>query len=395
LGELQFAALRAEQANLRKSEFLAGLSHEIRTPLAGAIGSLDLLRATDLDEDQRYLADTITLCADTLLDLIQSVLDTAKIEAGHLRLANEPCDLRRLVEEAVAIFRARAEHHGVVLEVECGGDVPPRVLGDQVRIRQIVHNLIGNAVKFTSAGRVAIQLSSSRLPEERIGVTLQVADTGIGIAVEDHERVFDEFEQVQSSQQRPLGGTGLGLCISRRLARLMGGDIALDSAVGEGSTFTLALSCDAADAAPEKDAAVVDASQLRGLCVLVVDDNAQNLMIATRMLERIGCVPVAADSGAAALARLEERDFDMVLLDGQMPGMNGDAVVQRIRAADSRVRDRSIPVLGTTADVAIDRIRAYEAAGMDAVLCKPFRMHRLVEVMLDLARRRGAAVRGA
>lgn len=392
--ELLAAKERAEEESRKKSQFLASLSHEIRTPLNGAIGALELLRETLVDKNQRDLADTIVLCADTLIELIQSVLDTAKIEAGHLMLASEPVDLRRLVDEAVSIFRARAEQQGVTLAVSVGGDAGSLVLGDPVRIRQILHNLIGNAVKFTSIGRVDVQLATEAMPDDRVAVTFQVVDSGIGIAPEHHERVFDEYEQIQSAQSRQHGGTGLGLPISRRLARLMGGDITLNSEIGQGSTFTFALLALAAEPSLQVAAPVVDTSALAGLRVLVVDDNVQNRMVASRILARAGCVATTADGGEMALALLEQQDFDLVLLDGQMPGLNGDEVAQRIRVPRSPVRDRRIPILGLTADVVAERLDAYLAAGMDAVLPKPFRMQRLLETITELMAKRRAAVAG-
>ncbi len=379
--ELLAAKEQAEQASRRKSGFLASLSHEIRTPLNGAIGALELLRETLVDQSQRDLADTVLLCTDTLLDLIQSVLDTAKIESGHVLLASEPCDLRRLVEEAATMFRARAAQHDIELCAQIGGSANQRILGDPVRIRQILHNLIGNAVKFTPKGRITVQLAVEPMPDDRVAVTLQVVDTGVGIAPADHERVFEEFEQVLTAQGRPDLGTGLGLCISRRLARLMGGDITLESELGQGSTFTFALLALACESPVAPDPTAHGASPLVGLRVLVVDDNVQNRMVAGRMLTRLGCRPTAADGGAMALALLEQQDFDLVLLDGQMPGMNGDEVTRRIRMPRSPVRNRRVPILGLTADVVAERVDAYVDAGMDAVLPKPFRMQRLVEAI--------------
>lgn len=387
--ELAVVRESAEAASRARHQFLARVSHEIRTPLGASASAVELLMGTRLDAEQQALVEAIGIGSETLLQLVDSVLDTTRIESGQLALASERCDLVRIVQDGANLFRAKAAKSGVEIHVGKGGEAATCVLGDAVRIRQIVHNLIGNAVRLTPSGRIDVGLCTASVGDERIAVTIQVTDTGVGIAPADHERVFEEFEQVDSQHVRQQGGSGLALSVARRLARMMDGEIWLESEVGQGSTFTFAMPALQADA-PAAAVSPPIAVPLAGLRVLVVDDNVQNRMGAARMLAHEKCLVAGADSGASALAQLESRDFDLVLLDGQMPHMSGDEVAQRIRDPRSPVRNHSIPILGVTADAVDERLDLYLRAGMNLVLTKPYRKQRLLQFVAEVLARQGA-----
>jgi PAS domain S-box-containing protein len=374
----------AEAANHSKSEFLANMSHEIRTPINGVMGMLQLLETTPLDDEQTRYVHMAAEAANRLTRLLSDILDLSRVEAGKMDIRKAPFHIRDIADSVAGLFNVTARNKGVSLECSLDPTMPATLIGDETRVRQVLFNLVGNALKFTVRGTVGMDITT--LPprtDDDIRVRFQVADTGIGIPEDRLSVIFEPFRQVENSFTRNYQGAGLGLSIVHRLVGLMDGEIGIESAPGKGTTIHVVLPFKLDRENPSKIVEPAASETGAGFRVLLVEDDPSNRIPTQKLLEKAGHEVTLAENGRQAIELLAENDFDCILMDIQMPAMNGVEATRIIRGSDTLGPKKDIPIIALTA-YAMDKDRdTFLAAGMNAYVAKPATLEEMTKAMRE------------
>jgi len=385
IDELKEAKDKAEKMSQAKGEFLANMSHEIRTPMNGVIGTLQLLEGTELKKDQKEFVSTAHKSADALLAILNDILDLSKIEAGKLSFEEIAFDLDLVIKDIVVLYSLKSEQRGVSLKRQIDDDLPASVIGDPTRVRQVIVNLVSNALKFTKDGEVKISVEVLDKNTDKVKLKISVSDTGIGIPEAAQNTLFQAFTQADGSTTRKYGGTGLGLAIVSQLVEMMHGELGVDSVEGEGATFWVVVDFSYATQGiiEENDEAQTQSTMPIDARILLVEDNPINQMVAQKMLEKTGFKSTLANDGIEALDILANEKFDLVLMDCQMPEMDGFDATRSIRQRDIRsLGGGELPIIAMTANVMSgDRERCIEV-GMNDYLAKPVQIDALESLLL-------------
>ena len=395
--ELRFAIDKDEEASRLKGEFLANMSHEIRTPMNGILGFTQLCLSTELTEDQRDYLDTVERSAESLMQLLNDILDVSKIEAGKMELDRAPFSMRDCVEGSTRTMFAAAQQKGLELAWEVDPQIPDNLVGDDTRIRQVLLNLIGNAIKFTDRGSVRVGVTIQPAPDSSLVAHFSVRDTGPGIPDDKRKIIFEPFRQADGSTTRRYGGSGLGLAISSGLVDIMGGRIWVASELGRGSTFHFTAPFTlGATAMPQRMATPANSIECAPLSILVAEDNVVSQRLVTALLRERGHAVTLAGNGAEVIDLVEQRAFDLILMDIQMPEMDGLQATAEIRLREGR-RGKHIPIVAMTAHaMAGDRERCLDA-GMDGYIAKPIHPSELMALITGMSAQKTAvaSVQGA